>query len=94
MVAYTLTGNMPWQGRNSVSVEGIQNNLIQKEDRVEIPEELTGKLRNVILDCRVENPEMRPTADKLVLEYFSGKKVNVICTVKYEVVVGNLNFFP
>ncbi|XP_020605710.1 mitogen-activated protein kinase mpk-1-like [Orbicella faveolata] len=72
VVAYTLTGNMPWHGRNSVSVKGIQNNLVQKEDRVEIPEELTGKLRNVIIDCRVENPELRPTADKLVLEYFSG----------------------
>lgn len=75
VVAYTLTGNMPWQGRNSVSVQGIQNNLIQKEDRVEIPEELTGKLGNVILDCRVENPELRPTADKLVMEYFSGKSI-------------------
>ena len=64
---------MPWQGRNSVSVKGIQNNLVQKEDRVEIPEELTGKLRNVIVDCRVEKPEERPTADTLVLEYFSGK---------------------
>ncbi len=64
---------MPWQGRNSVSVEGIQNNLVQKEDRVELPDELTGKLRNVIQDCRVENPEMRPPADKLVLEYFGGK---------------------
>ena len=73
VVAYTLTGNMPWQGRNSVSVKGIQNNLVQKEDRVEIPDELTGKLRDVIVDCRGENPEMRPTADKLVLEYFHGK---------------------
>ena len=73
MVAYTLTGNMPWQGRNSVSVKGIQNNSVQNEDRVKIPEEMTGKLRNVILDCRVKNPELRPTADKLVLEYFSGK---------------------
>ena len=75
MVAYTLTGNTPWQGRNSVSVQGIQNHLIQKEDRVEIPKELTGKLREVIQDCRVDNPEIRPSADKLVLEYFSGKKI-------------------
>ena len=73
VVAYTLTGNMPWQGRNSVSVQGIQNNLIKKEDKVEIPEELGGSLRRVIEDCRQESPDMRPTADKLVLEYFSGK---------------------
>ena len=64
---------MPWPGRNSVSVIGIRKNKGQKEDRVKIPEELTGKLRNIILDCRVENPERRPTADKLVSEYFSGK---------------------
>ena len=38
LVAYTLTGKMPWQGRNSVSVKGIHDNLTQKEDRVEIPE--------------------------------------------------------
>ena len=75
VVAYTLTGNTPWQGRNSVSVQGIQNHLIQKEDRVEIPKELTGKLRDVIQDCRVDNPEIRPSADKLVLEYFSGKNI-------------------
>ena len=73
VVAYTLTGNTPWQGTNSVSVLGIQNNLIKKEDRVELPEELGGLLRKVIEDCRMENPEMRPTADELVLEYFSGK---------------------
>lgn len=72
VVAYTLTGNTPWQGRNSVSVQGIQNNLIKKEDRVELPEELGGVLRKVIEDCRLENPEMRPRADQLVLEYFSG----------------------
>ena len=73
VVAYTLTGNTPWQGTNSVSVLGIQNNLIKKEDRVELPEELGGLLRKVIEDCRMENPEMRPTADELVSEYFSGK---------------------
>ncbi|PFX25231.1 putative serine/threonine-protein kinase [Stylophora pistillata] len=72
VVAYTLTGNMPWQGRNSVSVQGIQNNLIKKEDRVELPEELGGVLRKVVEDCRLENPAKRPTADQLVLEYFSG----------------------
>ena len=73
VVAYTLTGKTPWQGRNSVSVQGIQNNLIQKDDRVEIPEELSGKLRDVIQDCRIDDPQLRPTADRLVLEYFSGK---------------------
>ena len=74
VVAYTLTGKMPWQGRNSVSVKGIQSNLIQRDDRVEIPEELSGKLRDVILHCRMEDPECRPTADRLVMDYFSGKK--------------------
>ncbi|XP_068751255.1 uncharacterized protein [Montipora capricornis] len=72
VVAYTLTGKMPWHGRNSVSVKGIQNNLIQKDDRVEVPEELGGQLRNVIQDCRMSNPEERPTAEKLVMDYFSG----------------------
>lgn len=72
VVAYTLTGKMPWHGRNSVSVKGIQNNLIQKDDRVEVPEELGGQLRNVIQDCRMSNPEERPTAEKLVMHYFSG----------------------
>ncbi|CAH3128426.1 unnamed protein product, partial [Porites lobata] len=72
VVAYTLTGKMPWHGRNSVSVEGIQNNMIQSLDQVEIPEELSGKLRSVIHDCRLEDPQARPTADRLVLDYFSG----------------------
>ena len=68
---------MPWHGRNSVSVEGIQNNMIQSLDQVEIPEELSGKLRSVIHDCRLEDPQRRPTADRLVLDkiYFSGKGI-------------------
>ena len=83
VVAYTLTGNTPWQGRNSVSVQGIQDNLIKKEDRVELPEEVGGVLRKVIEDCRLENPEMRPTADQLVLEYFSGRVSKVPITLIY-----------
>ena len=66
---------MPWHGRNSVSVEGIQNNMIQSLDQVEIPEELSGKLRSVIHDCRLEDPQARPTADRLVLDYFSGEGI-------------------
>ena len=77
MVAYTLTGKMPWHGRNSVSVEGIQNNTIQSLDQVAIPEELSGKLRSVIHDCRLEDPQARPTADRLVQDYryFKGKPI-------------------
>ena len=75
VVAYTLTGKMPWHGQNSVSVAGIHNNMIQSCDQVEIPEELSGKLRGVIHDCRLEHPEARPTADRLVLDYFSGKAI-------------------
>ena len=75
MVAYTLTGEMPWHGQNSVTVAGIQNNMIQSLDKVEIPEELSGKLRSVIDDCRLEDPQARPTADRLVKEYFSGKAI-------------------
>ena len=75
MVAYTLTGKMPWHGQNSMSVAGIQNNMIQSLDQVEIPEELGGKLRSVIDDCRLEDPTARPTADRLVQEYFSGKAI-------------------
>ena len=70
MVAYTLTGKMPWHGRNSVSVAGIQS-----LDQVEIPKELSGKLRSVIDKCRLEDPQKRPTADRLVLDYFSGKAI-------------------
>ncbi|XP_074627554.1 uncharacterized protein LOC141885649 [Acropora palmata] len=72
LVAYTLTGKMPWQGRNSVSVKNINNDLIQKGDRVEIPERLSGQLLNVIQDCRLEEPEKRPTAETLVMHYYSG----------------------
>ncbi|XP_044183686.1 uncharacterized protein LOC122964234 [Acropora millepora] len=72
LVAYTLTGKMPWQGRNSVSVKGIRNNLIQKDDRVEITEKLSGQLKDVIQDCRLEEPEKRPTAERLVMHYYSG----------------------
>ena len=66
---------MPWHGRNSVSIGGIQNNMIQSYHQVEIPEELSGKLRGVILDCCLEHPEARPTADRLVLDYFSGEAI-------------------
>ncbi|CAH3128418.1 unnamed protein product [Porites lobata] len=72
VVAYTLTGKMPWHGQNTVSVAGIQNNMIQSLDQVEIPEELSGKLRSVIHDCRLEDPKERPTADRLVQDYFKG----------------------
>ena len=75
MVAYTLTGKMPWHGQNSMSVAGIQNNMIQSLDQVEIPEELSGKLRSVIHDCRQEDPKLRPTADSLVQDYFKGKAI-------------------
>ena len=75
MVAYTLTGKMPWHGQNTVSVAGIQNNMIQSLDQVEIPEELSGKLRSVIHDCRLEDPKERPTADRLVQDYFKGKAI-------------------
>ena len=75
VVAYTLTGKMPWHGRNSVSVAGIQNNTIQSLDQVEIPKELSGKLRSVIDECRLEDPQARPTADGLVKDYFSGKAI-------------------
>ena len=45
LMAYILTGRMPWQGLDSLSVtEG----MIQKGDRVEIPEQLSGQLRNII----------------------------------------------
>ena len=74
LVAYTLTGKMPWQGRNSVSVKGIDNDLIQKGDRVEIPERLSGQLMNVIRDCRLEEPEKRPAAETLVMHYYSGRR--------------------
>ncbi|KAK2552329.1 Serine/threonine-protein kinase CTR1 [Acropora cervicornis] len=70
LVAYTLTGKMPWQGRNSVSVKNINNDLIQKGDRVEIPERLSGQLLNVIQDCRLEEPEKRPTAETLHTSIF------------------------
>ncbi|XP_015762464.1 PREDICTED: serine/threonine-protein kinase CTR1-like isoform X6 [Acropora digitifera] len=71
VMAYTLTGKMPWQGLNSLSVKGIHT-LIQKDNRVEIPERLNGQLRNVIRDCRLEEPESRPAAETLVMHYFSG----------------------
>ena len=70
MVAYTLTGKMPWHGQNTVNVAGIQS-----LDQVEIPEELSGKLRSVIHDCRQEDPKLRPTADSLVQDYFKGKAI-------------------
>ena len=66
---------MPWHGQNSVSVEGIQNNMIQSLDQVEIPEELSGKLRSVIHDCCQEDPKERPKADRLVQDYFKGKAI-------------------
>ncbi|XP_073231373.1 uncharacterized protein [Porites lutea] len=72
VVAYTLTGKMPWHAQNTVSVAGIQNNMIQSLDQVEIPEELRGKLRSVIHDCRLKDPQARPTADRLVQDYFKG----------------------
>ena len=53
-----------------MSVAGIQS-----LDQVEIPKELSGKLRSVIDKCRLEDPQKRPTADRLVLDYFSGKAI-------------------
>ena len=66
-MAYSLTGKMPWHGQNSGNVKGI--------DQVEIPKELSGKLRSVIHDCRLEDPKERPTADRLVQDYFKGKAI-------------------
>lgn len=73
VVAYALTGKMPWPGRNSVSVQAIRNNSIQRVDQVEIPEQLSGTctLRDVIYKCR-SNPESRPTAVELVTKSFGG----------------------
>ena len=58
-----------------MSVAGIQNNTIQSLDQVEIPKELSGKLKSVIDKCRLEDPQARPTADGLVKDYFSGKAI-------------------
>lgn len=77
VVAYTLTGKIPWQGRNSASVKVIHRNLIQKDDREEISkEEGSGRLTimDVIRDCRLEKPERRPTAETLVARYYWGKR--------------------
>ena len=69
---------MPWHAQNTVSVAGIQNNMIQSLDQVEIPEELRGKLRSVIHDCRLKDPQARPTADRLVQDYFKGKAIILV----------------
>ena len=69
VMAYTLTGKMPWQGLDSVSMNGNQ-----KDNRVEIPEQLSGQLKDVIQDCRLEEPEKRPAAETLVIHYYSGKR--------------------
>lgn len=76
VVAYALTGKMPWPGRNSVSVQAIRNNSIQRVDQVEIPEQLSGTctLRDVIYKCRFD-PESRPTAEELVMKSFGGKQI-------------------
>ena len=58
-----------------MSVAGIQNNMIQSPYQVEIPEELSGKLRSVIHDCCQEDPKERPKADRLVQDYFKGKAI-------------------
>ena len=73
VMAYTLTGKMPWQRLDSLSVKGIYN-LIQKNNRVEISEHFRGQLKDVIENCRLEEPESRPAAETLVMHYFSGKK--------------------
>ena len=77
VVEYTLTGKIPWQGRNSASVELIHSNLIQKDDREEIPgEEGSDQLTimDVIQHCRLEKPEGRPLAETLVTRYYGGKR--------------------
>ena len=73
VMAYTLTGKMPWQGLDSLSVKGIHN-LIHKDNRVEIPEHFSGQLMDVIENCRLEEPKKRPAAETLVMHYFSGKR--------------------
>ena len=73
VMAYTLTGKMPWQGLDSLSVKGIHN-LIQTDNRVEIPEHFSGQLKDVMEDCRLEEPESRPAAETLVMQYYSGKR--------------------
>ena len=49
--------------------------MIQSPYQVEIPEELSGKLRSVIHDCCQEDPKERPKADRLVQDYFKGKAI-------------------
>ena len=73
VMAYTLTGKMPWQGLDSLSVKGIHN-LIHKDNRVEIPEHFSGQLMDVIENCRLEEPKKRPAAETLVMHYYSGKR--------------------
>ena len=77
VVAYLLTGERPWPGRNSLSVQGIRENLIEKE-YVVIPEDLKGELRDIIQECREDDPCKRPSADTLVSKYFSSKYANFV----------------
>ena len=58
-------------------MEAIHSNLIQEDDRKEIPEEeRSGQLTimDVIQDCRLVKPERRPTAETLVTRYYRGKR--------------------
>jgi hypothetical protein len=66
-----LTGDTPWPGRNSVSVADIREKAVVKEDKVVIPDELTGQLKDIIKKCRDENPMNRPTVQDLVDTFFA-----------------------
>ncbi|XP_020917157.1 uncharacterized protein LOC110254472 isoform X2 [Exaiptasia diaphana] len=70
VIAYLLTGESPWQGHHTASVENLRN-FIEKENKVNVPEKFGGPLKQIIEACREENPEKRPTMQELIYNYFS-----------------------
>ena len=57
----------------TASVANIRENFIEKENKVNVPEEFGGPLKKIIEVCREENPENRPTMQELVYNYFSSE---------------------
>jgi len=74
-----LTGHAPWRGKNTLSVEAIRQNLLEKENKVIVPDDLAGPLKLIIESCRHENPKKRPTIKDIVYNYFSGNASSSNC---------------
>ena len=75
ITAYMLTGNKPWKGRRTFSINDARHYGLGGENMIELPASLAGDLLPIITRCYHANRFERPSLQDLLNEYFQSKRI-------------------